>query len=406
VFLIKENRTFDSLFGRFPGANGARYGRLCRKSKWVFLRRPPDQTHDLEHDFLGGIKGIDGGRMDCFNRLWNGGYPGYWGYVSYHRDQIPNYWSYASHFELADNFFSSVYGPTGIEHLWSVAGDADGFVNHEGPGQFGKNGIPRQYCDDTTERVQRFNPNMTLLQKTKAMQDEEAYGTAGLVAHFWVSAWPCITGTSFRTLPDELLSHGVTWRKYQGGNSWVQPLRQIQHDWRRQVIRSRIQSSDRFRVDAVAGKLPAMSWLTPPLYRSDHPPGSICLGEDWTVRMLNTLMKSPDWGSTAVILTWDDFGGFFDHVAPPHPDLNGLGPRVPAIIISPWARVTVNHQQMSFDSVLNLVETLFNLPRLGQQRLPIGGDMAAGNTMLGAFDFTQKPRPRLLLRQRNCNGVH
>ena len=79
-------------------------------------------------------------------------------------------------------------------------------------------------------------------------------------------------------------------------------------------------------------------------------------------------MRSPEWKSTVVVLTWDDFGGFFDHVPPPHPDLYGLGPRVPAIIVSPWARVAVNHEQLSFDSVLNFIETIFNVPRLPLQR--------------------------------------
>ena len=160
---------------------------------------------------------------------------------------------------------------------------------------------------------------------------------------------------------------------------------------------------EQFLADAKAGALPAVSWLTPPLPRSDHPPGSICAGENWTVEYLNALMQSPDWSTTAVVLTWDDFGGFFDHVAPPHPDLYGLGPRVPTIIISPWARVTVNHEQLSFDSVLNFIETIFNLQPLPLQRTQSGNDTAAGNDMLSAFNFDKTtPTPRLVLHPRTC----
>ena len=137
---------------------------------------------------------------------------------------------------------------------------------------------------------------------------------------------------------------------------------------------------------------------------SDHPPFSICRGENWTIRMLNALMRSPAWRTTAVILTWDDFGGFYDHVAPPHPDIYGLGPRVPMILISPRVRSGVDHEAMSFDSMTNLVEAIFDLPRLPQQRTdsPRGSDPPARSDMLGAFDFTGTPTAPLLLAQRKC----
>src|SRR5205807_2221207 len=119
------------------------------------------------------------------------------------------------------------------------------------------------------------------------------------------------------------------------------------------VRSAHVTTPDRFLADLRGrGTLPAVSWLTPPLGVSDHPATSICGGENWAVQMLNAVIRSRYWGSTLVILTWDDDGGFYDHVAPPHQDIYGLGPRVPAILISPWVRLTVNHQAMSFDSVL------------------------------------------------------
>jgi phospholipase C len=129
------------------------------------------------------------------------------------------------------------------------------------------------------------------------------------------------------------------------------------------------------------------------------------VGENWTVQVLNALMKSPDWDSTAVVLTWDDFGGFYDHVAPPHPDIYGMGPRVPAIVISPWAARGIDHTPMSFDSMLLLVEHLFQLPRLPEQRKPKAGDDPVGNDMLQAFDFTQQPLAPLVLKQRDCSSA-
>jgi phospholipase C len=111
---------------------------------------------------------------------------------------------------------------------------------------------------------------------------------------------------------------------------------------------------------------------------------------------LNQIMSSPYWSSTAVVLTWDDFGGFYDHVPPPHLDLYGLGPRVPTLIISPWAkRGSIDHQTMEFASVLRFIETVFNLP-------PLTSRDAQTNDMLSAFDFSQHPQAPLILKQRTC----
>jgi phospholipase C len=122
----------------------------------------------------------------------------------------------------------------------------------------------------------------------------------------------------------------------------------------------------------------------------------MCAGEDWTVEYLNALMKSQYWDSTAVILTWDDFGGFYDHVAPPHVDLYGLGPRVPAIVISPYARPGfIDHTTYEFASVLRFIETIFDVP-------PLTSRDAQAADMLSAFDFSQQPLDPLVLHQRRC----
>ncbi len=382
VFLIKENRTFDNLFGRFPGADGATTGITC-SGRTVPLARAPDRAPDLDHSFSAGVSGVNGGRMDCFARD---------GYIQYRPSQIPAYWAYARRYALADRFFSSIYGPTGVEHLWTFASQSDRFVDHERPGQFGT-GLPHEYCDDPQELAWSF-PNVTPEQRRRILALEDRGDAAG-VARSWVERWPC---TDVRVLPDLLDAAGVSWREYRGRNQWVQPLRMVPHI-RFGPAWSNIVSASRFVPDVRAGRLPSVSWLTPPLRLSDHPPTSICEGENWTVRMLNALMRSDEWDSTVVVLTWDDFGGFYDHVPPPHVDVYGLGPRVPLIVISPFARSGyVDHTTLEFSSVLKLIETVFDLGSLTRR------DRTADD-MLGMLDLAAPPTPPLILRPRDCARV-
>jgi phospholipase C len=392
VFIVKENRTFDTYFGRFPGADGVTRGTICNGST-VPLTRASDTTADVEHHFVPAIRAVDGGKMDCFNELWNG--TRLQSYVQYRRDQIPAYWAWAGHYVLADRFFSSIYGPSGPEHLWTVAAQSDRFVDQEEPGQFGPDGAPREYCDDPKERAFSFR-KLTPTERERAFHLEESANTASRVSQFFMTRWPCI---DIKVLPDELRAHHVSWRYYWGGNNWVQPLRQIRHVWFGPE-RSDVVAESRFIPDVEAGHLPAVSWLTPPVALSEHPPASVCQGENWTVRAVDAIMRSPEWKSTAVVLTWDDFGGFYDHVTPPHMDLYGLGPRVPLILISPWAKPGfVDHTALEFSSVLRFIERLHGLP-------PLASRDRVADDMLEAFDFTQAPNPPLLRPQRDCSKVH
>ena len=144
VFLIKENRTFDNYFGQFPGADGTTTGQTC-DGRTIPLAPAPDRGFAAGHSFTDGITAIDGGKMDCFSDV---------GYVQFSKSQIPDYWTYAQKFALADHFFSSIYGPTGIEHLWTYAAQSDRFVDHERPGQMGIG--RRQFCDDPLESAFSF----------------------------------------------------------------------------------------------------------------------------------------------------------------------------------------------------------------------------------------------------------
>ncbi|HET7482963.1 MAG TPA: alkaline phosphatase family protein [Actinomycetota bacterium] len=391
VFIVKENRTFDHMFGRFPGADGVTYGYTCDGQR-IPLRHAGLTTYGADHSFAAGIIAVNGGRMNCFDTLRDG--QPLRSYVQYRQHDIPNYWRYAENFTLADRFFSSVYGPTGIEHMWVIAAQSDRFVDHERPGQFGT-GESREFCEDDEEQAWSFR-DLTQPETDDAYRLEENADVKQLVRKYWEERWPC---TDIPTLPDRLTDAGVSWKYYDGGNPYVQVMRMIKHirygdEW------DNVVAGDRFTNDARDGSLPAVSWVIPPYLQSDHPAGreaySICNGENWTVETINSIMKSPDWDSTAIVLTWDDFGGFYDHVPPPHVDLYGLGPRVPALVISPWSRPGfVDSHPYEFSSVLRTIEDLFDLEPLAAR------DTRATN-MLDSFDFGQDPNPPLVLKTRDC----
>ncbi len=168
---------------------------------------------------------------------------------------------------------------------------------------------------------------------------------------------------------------------------------------------SRVTNDDQFMADATSGSLPAVSWLVPDWAVSDHPtrqiPGgppaiSMCVGENWTVQHINAIMASPAWATTAIVLVWDDFGGFYDHVPPPSVDAYGLGLRVPMLVISPYVKEgLVSHTVYEFSSILQLIENRFRLKSLTAR------DVQA-NSLLDVFDFSQVPAPPLLLPLRSC----
>jgi phospholipase C len=373
VFIIKENRTFDNYFGTFPGANGATSGKLST-GQTIPLGHTPDRTpFDMAHSYQAVVLAIDGGRMDKFDLIANGGKPAYLSYTQMQQSDIPNYFALAHYFTLSDNMFSSLTGPSFPNHLYTVAAESGGAINNpKGTAAF-KNS--RWGCDaDDTTTVDVMDKN-------------------GLIT----TQFPCF---DFQTLADRLQNTGLTWKYYapvqgQPGYVWS-ALDAIAHIRNTSLWTSNVVPPAQFALDAAKGKLPNVSWVVVPFSQSEHPPASSCVGENETVEQLDAVMKGPQWDSTAVFLTWDDFGGFYDHVPPPKFDQFGLGIRVPLLIISPYAKPKhISHTLYEFSSLLKFVETRWGLLALTER------DEAA-NDMLDSFDFDQTPRAPLALQQRVC----
>lgn len=369
VFLIKENRSFDTYFGTFPGADGATTG-VTSHGKVVALGRTPDRTpYDLGHSWQDALYAIDGGRMDKFDVMRHGDVNGYMlPYTQVTASEIPNYFAYAHHFVLADRMFSSLAGPSFPNHLYSVAAQSGGVIDNPEPQD------PGWGCDSDAKQ------NVLIMR---------ANGSIANVP-------PCF---DFQTLADRMQAGGVSWRYYapprgEYGYQWS-TLDAIKHIRMGPLWTQKVVSDTQFASDALKGDLPAVSWLVTG-EAGEHPPNSICVGENWTVRQVNAVMQGPQWSSTVVFLTWDDFGGFYDHVPPPKVDKFGLGPRVPLIIISPYARAgRISHSVYEFSSFLAFVEHRFHLQPLTER------DREA-NDMTDSFDFDQAPLPPLLLQEHSC----
>jgi len=298
----------------------------------------------------------------------------YAAYVQFQSTDIPNYWTYAQNFTLADNFFSSMYGGSFPNHLYYAAADS-GDISDNPMGETGK---PAAWGCDSNEGT------------TVPTRDP----TTGQGSHIF----PCI---DIPTLPDELNAAGQSWAYYsatstQYGYIWsvLDAINHIRNgdQWSTNVLPVNDFTSD------VQTSLAAVTWITPLGPYSDHPGPKLnmCVGEGWTVQIINAIMNSPFWNSTAIFLTWDDFGGFYDHVPPPTVDYFGLGIRVPLIVISPYAKGgTIQHGIHDVSSILRFAEKVFNLPPITQR------DKQANNLM-DMFNFNQQPLAPLILTPRQC----
>jgi phospholipase C len=418
VFIMQENRSFDSYFGTFPGAEGfvMKNGQPATCLDNPILGRCQHPYHDPSlvntggpHDSWNARRSIDGGRMDGFIQTIlndhanacrlegrppdcrNADVPDVLGY---HDDrEIPNYWAYARRYMLQDHLFESVTSWSLPAHLYLVSGWS-------------------AHCDDPLDPMScRTNIGVNLDR-----DPEDVLPPPGKTPGY---GWTDITYLLYR--------NHVSWRYYVDGGyqpdcddgaatcAEVPQSNTVGEAWNPLVDfvtvqqdgqLGNIQKASRFFTAARAGRLPAVAWIVPNGRDSEHPGQSIADGQAWVTSLVNAVMEGPDWRNTAIFVSWDDWGGFYDHVAPPVVDGVGYGIRVPGLVISPWVKPgTIDHQVLSFDAYLKLIEDVF----LGGARLdpktdgrpdsrpgvreeePVLGDL------LSEFDFSQGPLPALVL---------
>jgi len=409
VFVVKENRTFDNYFGKFPGANGATCGRISDGSV-IPLAPLPDGPQGASHSWDAALLAYHDGAMDQFD-LIPGSMGGALNMVQASEEDIPNYWKLAREFVLSDNFFSSLHGPSFPNHLYTIAAQSGGAQDN-----------PHTFPD---------SPDAPLVEPCRSPTDCPFPGVPGLEPSdiepyddFRSAVWGCDSDRKskvpvldqegevewiypcfdFPTLGDELTEAGVSWKMYAPGPPDPQKITQNGYQWTAydairhirdsEAWKEHVVLTEQFAEDARNGTLPAVSWVSTPIGVTEHPPWPICDGENWTVSLVQALAAGPQWRHSAMFITWDDFGGFYDHVPPDQIDRYGLGFRVPLIVVSPYAkRGYIDHARAEFSSVLTFIETNWDLPSLTERD-------ADSVDMAQVFDFDQRPRrpPRLTQR--------
>jgi phospholipase C len=384
VFVIKENRTFDNLFGLFPGANGVSVG-IDQGEPRPLTRAIDRLDQDIRHCYDCALQAWNGGAMDGFATISE--QADRYAYTQYQPEDLPNYWRWASSFVLGDNFFASAQGPSFPNHLYTIA--AQSGRTHE-----------NVYQD--IDKVREHHRQTGLFKAWGCDSMEDAFAVVVDSEGVEKKVPPCF---DFLTEGDLLTEAGIPWAyyaatQYQNGYLWsaydaVRHIREDEAYWR-----SHIFPVDAFAEQARAGLLPPVTWVTPRFELSEHPEYSFCHGENWTTEIVNAVMEGPQWDTTAIFITWDDYGGFYDHVPPPQVDGFGFGIRVPLLVISPYAkRGFVTHELGEFSSVLRFIEDNWGLSQLTHR------DREA-TPLSSAFDFTQDPRPPEPLPPRtDCVGA-
>ena len=412
VIITQENRSFDSYFGTYPGADGIPMKdgvpTVCNSDPQTHeCVRPYHDTSDRNaggpHDTIDAIRDIDHGKMDGFQRQARVGRflachatdnpgcsltprkPDVMGYHDWH--EIPNYWAYARNFVLQDHMFEAVNSWSLPQHLSMVSGWSARCSRHGDPmsckpalvAPFGATGHHKKLdypWTDLTWLLHRYHVSWRYYV---------AKGSRPDCANNAMFCGESPQNPSTPSIWNPLPRFDTVQRDHQLGN--IQPLRAFYRAVRR-------------------GTLAAVTWLTPSQAMSEHPPALVTSGQTYVTRAIDAIMRSPDWKSTAIFLSWDDWGGFYDHVKPRRVDGEGYGLRVPALVISPFARRGyIDHQALSSDAYLKFIEDDFlhgrRLDPRTDGRPDSRPDVRENAKILGNiahdFAFARKPRPPLIL---------
>jgi phospholipase C len=414
VIIMQENRSFDSYFGTYPGVDGIPMsgGRpaLCVPDpKNARCVAPYHDAHDVNHGGPHGqnaaLRDIAGGTMSGFIAQAQKAkvtctdpndpvctVPGTTDVMGYHDGgEIPNYWAYARNFVLQDQMFQPNLSWSLPQHLFLVSGwsatcvipaepmsCASALESPAPPPDFSKTGsVPDYAWTDLTYLLHR----------------------RGISWGYYVFA-----GGEPDCENDESVTCAPVGQNAKTPGIW-NPLPYFD-TVRQNGELGNVQSLNAFYEAARTGTLPAVSWVAPNNKASEHPPARVSAGQTYVTSLVNAVMRSPNWSSTAIFISWDDWGGFFDHVAPPQVDQMGYGLRVPGIVISPYARThVVDHQVLSHDAYLKFIEDDF----LGGERIDPARDgrpdrrpdVREASPRLGDlardFDFGQPPAPPFIL---------
>ena len=411
VVIYLENHSFDNLYGEYRGANGLPesrrrslqidpngqpYDTLPEVAGTPFPTNLPNApfaierfvaatqpTIDLVHRYYQEQMQIDGGKMDKFVQVSDakGLSMGY-----YHTAELPLA-NEARQYTLCDNFFHAAFGGSFLNHMWLIAARTPVFPNAP------------------TGVVARLDANGHLISDGFVTPDGYAVNTSYSVNQPHPSTVPAanlVPNQTFPTIGDRLSDKGISWAWYSGG--WNDALSghpgslfQFHHQPfiyfanyadGTAAKAAHLKDETDFIAAAQNGTLPAVSFVKPYGLNNEHPGYTdLMTGENHVEQLINAVRNGPDWKSTAIIITYDEHGGFWDHVAPPVVDRWGPGSRVPTLVISPFARKGhVDHKRYDTTSILALIEARWGLR-------PLTSRDAAADPMSGAFEFGEDEGP-------------
>jgi phospholipase C len=427
IIIMQENRSFDTYFGTFPGADGfpTDHGEItvcCPNPVTGQCVRPYYDPYDANvggpHDQADSLKDVDSGRMDGFidadiDSCLNAERPNYSlvcksDVMGYHdaRD-IPNYWEYAKAFVLQDHMFEPNASWSLPAHLFELSAWSAFCTKHDDPqscvNALEGPGLPPDYPgrDDPEYGGLRQGPPGT--KPIYAWTD-----LTWLLHHHHVSWGYYVVKGPEPDCEDDAEKNCPQPEQSPGTPGIWNPLPYFD-TVKDDGDMSRIQPIQNFYKQAQERKLPNVAWIVPSGLVSEHPPALISAGQTFVTGLINAVMEGGNWQDSAIFLAWDDWGGFYDHVVPPKVDTNGYGIRVPGLVISPYAkRGYIDKQVLSFDAYLKFIEDDF----LGGVRLDpktdgrpdprpsVREDVPILGDLRNDFDFNQKPLPPLILPER------